>query len=701
MWKIQLKVGARFFADGRKHTVTAIRDGLLQTRDNQGAITLINVTDFLSFPDFRSLDKDSPTASWPFTMVSDEALKKARILERHLREVITGSPSPYGDPEPLPPKDAYDPQTTTLTLRVSLKAAELGQSDSAIWKYKRQYESHGVMGLVDQREVRYVKAFERIDPRIKDATAKVLETAKSESKLTKLILRERIKRQLSKDHQEKIKLPSVATLNRYIDAIGTPLGVFQTAQRRKSERNRPERPFGRFEADWPGQIVIYDSTQLNLFGLDPITLKWVQIQLTIAQDLYSRSIVAWRFTPTVPSVDAALLLFDVLSPKRAKRSWHESTRGFYFGVPDEVVLALPDDEEKETSEEKTTDDTARIPMVHPETVLIDHGRIFVSEAFRQACLRLGISLQYARRRAPTDKAIIETTFDFVKEHFCARLPGFTGANIAARGVNVENRAVYFIDEIEELFAEWVATEWQQRVHEGLFLPGSPKLDLSPNDVYREGIARAGFVYVVPDATLYYELLPSEWRVVGDNGVSVNGLFYDHVRLNDYRGVPSEYGGKNCGKYPVKYDQRNLGEIFFFDYRATPPQWIALRWRGARSQPMPFNDHALAFAKNLCIERQLDPRQPAVLEGALRFLLDRWDQQQFGTEKERRAMVKRAANLAANLRDRTRMSAELLPPDEPINLGLIAGELNPEEILAYIEAARSQPMGDEHASMFDF
>ncbi len=692
-FRFQLGIGARFIAAGQKYTVIAIREGCLEVRDSQAQTTLMSILDIISLPDFRAFDDDSASISFPTPAIDLDTWNEALELACHLREAITGSPGEYGDPNPIPPKEAYDPTITSLTKRISLKAGELKASESVMWKWKQLYEDFGVFGLIDQRHIRYHPPFQKIDPRVKLVTLKVLDSIKRDSKLTKIILRERIERQLRRDYSEPIKLPSVATLNRYIKSVAQPLGVFKTAKQRKSADNRPDRTFGHFEANRPGQVVVIDSTVLNNFGLDAVTLKWVQIQLTIAMDLYTRSIIAWRFTRTLPRVDAALLLFDTLVPKQVIPGWHDSTHWMYFGVPDEVALFI-DDESK----------PAGVPAVFPETVLVDHGRVFTSEAFRQACLRLGISIQYARRFSPTDKAIVETTFDFIKENFCARLPGFTGADIASRGVNIENKAIYFVSEFDAMFAEWVATHWQQRDHRGLFLPEVPNLDLSPNDLYKEGISRAGFVYTVPNTTIYYELLPCEWRLVTDTGVPIDGLVYDDIRLTNYRNVPSVYGGVHAGKYPIRFDQRDLEHVYFFDYEATPPQWIALRWRGARDQPMPFNDRAVAWAKNLCIERQLDTRNPRVLEASLRYMLDRWEQGLYGTEKERKAMVMRAEKATETLRDQARINAKMIIPDAEIDLGITFGsndELDMDAIYTMVEEATAQPIGDQHVSPNDF
>jgi len=46
------------------------------------------------------------------------------------------------------------------------------------------------------------------------------------------------------------------------------------------------------------------------------------------------------------------------------------------------------------------------PVVIPETVVIDCGKVFISETFLSACRTLGISVQPARPATPTDKPVV-------------------------------------------------------------------------------------------------------------------------------------------------------------------------------------------------------------------------------------------------------------------------------------------------------
>ena len=42
-----------------------------------------------------------------------------------------------------------------------------------------------------------------------------------------------------------------------------------------------------------------DSTRLDVFAMEPVTLRWVQAELTIAMDLFTRCILGLRVTPGV------------------------------------------------------------------------------------------------------------------------------------------------------------------------------------------------------------------------------------------------------------------------------------------------------------------------------------------------------------------------------------------------------------------
>ena len=81
------------------------------------------------------------------------------------------------------------------------------------------------------------------------------------------------------------------------------------------------------------------------------------------------------------------------------------------------------------------------PVIVPDTVVIDHGKVFLSEVFLRAADTLG-HLGAARPTSrPTDKAIIERTFGSINTLFCQHVAGYTGRDVTRRGTDVADRAV--------------------------------------------------------------------------------------------------------------------------------------------------------------------------------------------------------------------------------------------------------------------
>jgi transposase InsO family protein len=62
------------------------------------------------------------------------------------------------------------------------------------------------------------------------------------------------------------------------------------------------------------------------------------------------------------------------------------------------------------------------PPVVPETIVVDHGKIYVSEHLTSVCARMGISIQPARLRTGRDKGPVERFFRTLREDLPQALP---------------------------------------------------------------------------------------------------------------------------------------------------------------------------------------------------------------------------------------------------------------------------------------
>lgn len=665
----KLSIGCQVSFDGEQHTLVGFDGSSALLRSRQGISSRIAIGDLMAAQDFRILEDSSvknPVPSFP-DMLSPELLRESEEMRNHLREVATGYR--YGTPDnalPHEPRVEYDPELN-YSERMKTKAEALGVTERTLWNRMKAYENNGLMGLVDIRKLRVSSPAGRLDPRVRQAMLDILNELTDKSNHTKDHIRRLVQLRLDAEYGEgEVVCPKRTAFNKALNELGRGRGYFGSAKGRRSAANRPDTPYRRFSATRPGEFILIDSTPLDAFAIDPVSYRWVSLQLTIAFDLFSRSIVAWRFTARDASrVDAALLLYDIITPKPMLPGWSENTKFSrrYVGIPEHLIV------------EVGAEDAAAVPIVNPETVVVDRGRIFISQAFQDACERLGINIHLSRPRTPTDKSHIERAFGAIRTSFVSQLPGYKGPDIYSRGESVEDDAFFFVDEIEELFAEWVATYWQARHHSGLTFDTAPKLNLSPNEMYEEGIARAGFMYAPPDRTLYYDLLPTEWRNIQHYGVDVRGLRYDGDVLNYVRGETSHYSGEKKGKWPIRYDPRDLSQVFFYD--TALKEWFPLQWVGTANPNTPFNESILTYAKALLRQRGGNAKNHDELESVLNGLISRIEDRQIHGKEERRLAARQAIQAAQAARDRgigtrdnlvslesVKKTKQLRPPDAP-------------------------------------
>jgi transposase InsO family protein len=528
----KLSINTEINYEGRSYVVEGFAGSVIVLRSTDGEVIRLGLRNLVTSDSFKVIGpKDEDLAPIFIEGVSKAEMKALYELAAHLLEALTGYRSgSEADALPGEPFPDYDPVAKTVRSRFELKAKELKITDRTLWNLKRAYVKRGLYGLIDGRKIKLGTA--KLDERIQKAIHSVIQSGIVESNTTKQRILRLVQRELQTMFPgESIVMPTVSTFNRRLDELLKGTGHAGAAKQRRSNANRPGKPYSHFVATRPGEMVLIDSTPLDVYAMDPYSFEWIALELTIALCLFSRSILAWRFTPKgTKGVDAAFLLADIIKPKFKGSDWPESTSWAYVGIPEGIVLEVGND--------APGSPLAAVPFLHPESVMVDRGRVFLSEAFSSACNHLGVNIFVARPYTPTDKAHVERIFRTIRESFVLNLDGYKGPDVWSRGLNPEQSAFWFIDEIEAKFAEWVATYWQQRHHDGLALPNVPNLNISPNQMFEEGIARAGFLYVAPDRNLYYDLLPTEWRTIQHYGVDIRGLRYDGDVLNDFRDHPS-------------------------------------------------------------------------------------------------------------------------------------------------------------------
>lgn len=610
MTVVCLAVGSRVAHDGAVWTVVALTGDRATIEDRvAGRTRSVAIAFLLTAAGSRLLDvpiTELKPALGP-GLADLHASEQLVLGERaaHIREVTTGYRSGAAtDALPGEPREAYRPGLPKMD-RYQAKAAELVVTLRTVQRWVTAFARDGDAGLIDGRNVRPCEPLRGIDARWLDELSRVLDAHVGASRPTQALLLDRVDATVTEEHGADA-VPKRWKAKRALTEVarGTNALVGSTKAKR-SIANRPAAPYGKLVATRPGEYLLLDTTALDVFAMDPITLRWVRVELTIALDLCSRSIVALRLSPvSTKSVDASLVLYEAICPASSART----SGGIlpYPGIPSRVFIAA------------AGDPMSGLPGVAPETVVIDHGKIYVSAHLRSVCQRLGFSIQPARPYQPTDKAAVERMFRTIGEDLLVALPGYKGPDVYSRGERAEELAYYFVDELEQIIREWITERYHRRPHRGLVNPDVPGLDLCPNDAFEIGVARAGRMLVPARADIAYDFLPVEWRTVQHYGVELYGQRYDGAALGEYRNRRSVYTGAYAGKWPIRHDPDDVSRVFFQDPKTN--EWHTLAWEHHTEIDVPFSAEALAYARRLAraTHRFPDDRR------ALAALLERWD-----------------------------------------------------------------------------
>jgi transposase InsO family protein len=388
--------------DSGEHQVLGLVGTSVRLRSDEGVEQVVLVSHLLSCPAFALLGHNEPVGLEPFGLLDGlpaDVVDAAREWERHVVEVETGLP-PGAEPGAVP-RDGFDPAVTAVNDRDAVKAAELGVSVRTVQTRRARYARQGLWGLVDQRSTREWAVTGRVDTRVVAAVRAALDAETNTSTGTRTRLIRRVRQQLEDEHGVgSVPIPSRSTFYRLIDALATGRHSFGSAVTRRQTANRPSGMFTPSFAARPGEQVQIDSTPMDvLVLLDDGTPA--QADLTIVVDVATRTICAAVLRPVgTKAVDAALLLARMLVPEPMRPGWSQALRMSVSVLPHARLLDV--DARMELA--------AARPVIVPDTITIDGGKVFVSETFTRACERLGISVQRARPRTPTDKAIVEATF---------------------------------------------------------------------------------------------------------------------------------------------------------------------------------------------------------------------------------------------------------------------------------------------------
>lgn len=618
-----LTPGVTLHFEGDAYQVVGL-NGSCVTLQRAGRRTLVQTAVLLSHPTFRIGAEKRTEAAGVGALMSNlppDVERLATERAAHLLELTQGFPRP-DDPAATDPRPEYDP-ALPMADRIRAKSIELGVSTRALQRWLQAYQQSGTEGLVDHRRGR-APAVKDIDPRWTDAVKQVLAEHVSRSRPTRKRVLHLVGERLRTEYGPGVvPMPGRTLAYETLREITAGTNAFRgSTKEKRSIANRPAGVYGRLTALRPGEYLLLDTTRLDVFAMDQADQRWVQLELTVAMDLCDRRITGLSLRPvSTKAADVAAVLFEAIHPRPHPDAIAEHVA--YSGVPSTVIY---------------TDGPTATPRASGsaiETIVVDHGKVFVSDHIRSVCARLGISLQPARPYTPTDKAPVERFFRTLREDLLETLPGYKGPDVYSRGADVESTAFYFIHELEAIIRGWLDEIYHQRPHRGLVLPEAPNVPISPNEMHEYALTKAGYLRVLPNPDLAFDFLPTVWRSIQHYGVELNGLRYHGDALVEYVNRSSGWSGIHRGKWPFRVDPGDIRQIYFQD--PVTCIWHRINWTHRHLLTTPFALDSLRFVKQVAARTG---RSDQVLEVCQEFI-DRWAAGAADSRTERRVALQQA------------------------------------------------------------
>jgi transposase InsO family protein len=601
-------VGDRVLVDGKPNVVVGVSGTRIRLADDQGEVRTVAAVELAADGRFEVAPAASPRGPRP--EIGLEGLPAATVedacwWEAHIAEVVYGlrPDAPAG----TRPRPQYDPQRTSLTERERAKAAELSAAGRPVpastVKHRRQrWEAHGLPGLVDRRLARRLRPTGRTDEQVVTAMRQAIgETAGASSRTAGFVIW-RAQEILTEAGYEGA-VPSDRTFYRLFGTLSHGRQVTGSASTRRSLAGRPGGVFGSLPAAAPGEVVQIDSTPLDVLVLldDGVPGR---VELTGMIDVATRVVPAAVLRPTTRSVDASVLLARALTPEPVRPGWPQALKMAYSVLPYQRLLSV----------DARLEHAAARPVIIPDTIVIDHGSVFVSAAFRSACRHLGISIQPTHLGSGSEKGHIERYFGSVASLFCQFASGYAGRNPDRRGRHVEDQPLWSMSELQELLDEWLVSVWMNRPHDGLRDPEHPGRAFTPNEKYATLIEAAGYVPVALGPDDYIELLPASWRAVNAYGIKLSRRSYDSEQLNPLRMQPSGVREKK-NLWETRHDPYDVSRV----HVRGPHGWITVFWKHLDRVPVPFGelawDHARRSLGHDATEEQIADAVAALLRRA--------------------------------------------------------------------------------------
>lgn len=209
----------------------------------------------------------------------------------------------------------------------------------------------------------------------------------------------------------------------------------------------------------------------------------------------------------------------------------------------------------------------RFPMIQhdwpvyglPESIASDNGIEFLGKHYAEACLQLGIHIDYMPVKKPWFKSTVERFFGAQNKQLLHRLPGTTFSNIFEKGDDYDPKqhAVISFSAFVEIVDTWIVDVFSREIHRGYEQTGPRGI---PVETWLEGTEK--YPPALPPSNWNLDILlrQIEFRTVDQDGIELFGIRYNTDMLSLLR---REVKGE---KIMVRYDSSDLSLIYAADNR---------------------------------------------------------------------------------------------------------------------------------------
>jgi hypothetical protein len=398
---LELSAGSVLRLDGTEWAVAAIEAQhgrvLLKAGEDErwrSIRWLVHHPDCQSVPD-GAAERARPAGQSPtLEDLTGYQLQVVHMRAAHLLEAETGFRG--GDPlhlAPGEPRPVYDPRRTTLGQRRRAKVAELRSlgageaallglglvSERTLKRMAAAWRDRGLAGCIDGRWLRAGGGHPGITEEIREAIFAVRKETRKRSRTNMTDKYVLVTQYAAEKFGPQVQVASCWTLREVWREWFGPGGTRPRYDRTAADIEASGVPVA---VHRPGQVVALDTTPLPVKVRDGVFGEPVSAYLTLAMDVFTHSAVAFRLTlVSDTSVDAAMLLRDVMMPLPVRDGWGPEMEWPYPGVPASVVADFAGHR------------VARLPFFAPETVTTDHGSVYKSHALVEAQRVLGCNIQ--------------------------------------------------------------------------------------------------------------------------------------------------------------------------------------------------------------------------------------------------------------------------------------------------------------------